>query len=514
MNTPSAAFITVFCITLLSGPAVAQLNFINSEIPRGDSNEILLEDMDGDGRKDIVVPQWSADAGRELHIFLQQENGRFPSEPSRRVEIKPEIIAFALADVRPEPGHEILLFTGTSVFSLSSAQASYTGNLERMFDWEFVAAIPDRRQVLYFPKLFDLDNDGNVDLLLPGREEYGFFHGNADGSFTLMHSLNPVNQQLDPSEVPLGNTRINTTFTLNEREGIVLSVTAVSNSPFHDFLLNWNDDEATSMLETEHWIPSVTTARMNSDERDDIVYMNIGNDLYGQINILLQRDDGTYADKPDWQGSIDTKGDIRLLDINGDKRSDFLRVLNNGSDWDIQFFLNKDGTFTFAQPDQVMKFSGYDLTLAVTDIHNDGHTQLSITYFTIPVIGAVRNASVVRTQLLFAASTTGNQIFNSRPDFKLDETFAATEVRGLSSQINLQTDIDNDGHKDALYLTNEGTVAAKTIDSSLRFANTPFWQYVPARTVLRFTVDDLNGDGTPDIILYHSSHMTALVSAQ
>ncbi|MGB4247968.1 MAG: VCBS repeat-containing protein, partial [Pseudohongiellaceae bacterium] len=147
-----------------------------------------------------------------------------------------------------------------------------------------------------------------------------------------------------------------------------------------------------------------------------------------------------------------------------------------------------------------------------TDLNNDGRPQLSANYYTIPVVNAVRDASIVRSQLLFASSSEPNQIFNARPDFKLDETFSATEVRGLSSQINLQTDLDRDGRRDALYLTNEGTLAAKAIDASLRFADTPFWQYVPTRSVLTFTVEDLNGDGIADLILYHSTAMTVLVS--
>ena len=523
MRARTASILGLACTLTLSADLDAQSNSRapNSSVPNYSASEIalgewpediLIDDMDGDGRQDMIVPQWSSEAGRELLIYLQQANGRFPSEPSRHVEIKPEIVAISIADLRADPGAELLLFSGTSVFSLSSAIASYTGNLKPLFDWELIASVPDRRRVLYFPDLTDMDGDGHIDLLLPGRDGYGYFRGGADESFTLTHAFSTENEELDPSTIPLGEARFDTNVAINQSEGIVLSVRAISNSPFANFVSEWNAVEQTSLLDTRHFLPSAITTRLNADDKDDIIFMNIGNDLYGQVNVLLQNGDGSYADAPDWQGPIDTRGDIRLMDVNGDGLSDLLRIIDSSNDWDVHFFLNRAGQFNLMQPDQVMRFSGYDLTLSVTDLNNDGRPQLSANYYIIPGVNAVRDASIVRSQLLFASSSEPNQIFNARPDFKLDETFSATEVRGLSSQINLQTDLDRDGRRDALYLTNEGTLAAKAIDASLRFADTPFWQYVPTRTVLTFAVEDLNGDGIADLILYHSTAMTVLVS--
>ena len=268
---------------------LAQTNFIASEIPLGEwPDDLFFEDMDGNGRKDLIVPNWSANAGRELAIYLQQDNGSFPSSPSRLVEIKPEIIAITIADVRDEPGKELLLLSSSAVFSLSSAIPSYSGNLKPLFEWELVASVPDRRRVLYFPYPQDLDGDGYVDLLLPGREDYGVFRGGPNETFTLAYRFNTVNQELDPSEVPLGSPRLRTDIAINERDGIVMSVTAQSNSAFDGFVSDWGSTKQDALLSTRQWHPSATTSQLNDDKRQDIVFMNIGNDLYGQINILLQ----------------------------------------------------------------------------------------------------------------------------------------------------------------------------------------------------------------------------------
>lgn len=507
--SPWAALLTLLPLQC----ALAQTNFVASEIPLGEwPDELFFEDMDGDGRKDLLVPRWSADTGRELAIYLQQDDGRFPATPSRLVEIKPEIIAITLADVRAEPGMDLLLFSANAVFSLSSAIPSYSGNLKPLFDWDLVASVPERKRVLFFPTPQDIDGDGYVDLLLPGRADYGLFRGQPDEGFSLAHRFNTVNQELDPAEVPIGGARLQTEFTINERDGIILRVSAQSNSAFQDFVSEWSQESQDSLLSTRLWLPSAALMALNEDEAQDILFMNIGNDLYGQINVLLQTPTGSFAAKPDWQGSIDTRGDIRLLDVNGDGMSDLLRIIDKSGEWDVHFHLNKGGRFDLQQADQVMKFSGYDLNVAVTDLNRDGVQQLSISYYTIPVVNAVRNASIVRSQLLFTQSK-GGAVFNNRPDFRLDQNFSADAVRGLSAQLNMQADIDRDGRRDMLYLSDEGTLAAKAIDATLRLSDKAFWQYVPTRTIVDFGTLDLNGDGVEDIYLNHSTALTLLVSS-
>jgi hypothetical protein len=514
----------------VSSTVIAQPNYVVSEIPMPEwPDRIMQADMDGSGRQDLIVPQWSQEAGRELLVFLQRPNGSYEQQASRQVEIKPEIVAVAFADVRDEPGQELLLFSGSSVFSLSSEIASYSGNLQPLFDWNLIASVPDKRRTLFLNPI-ENPNSGQLDLLLPGRETYAYFFGTADGSFSKTHEFTTVNTELDPGDIPLGRGRFSTDIQINERDGIVLNVRARAISSFSGIVKEWSDtSNDDTLLNSRTWLPAATLASMSNKAATDIVYMNIGNDLLGQINIMQQNADGSYPATPSWQGSIDTSGDIRLLDFNADGLIDIVRIIDSSNEWDVYFYGNRGGRFEFNRPDQIMKFSGYDLNLSITDINQNGSPQLSISYYTIPIVGAVRNSSIVRTQLLYASNLSNNpgtgsggssagspgasQIFNSRPDFKLDETFSASSIRGLSQQIYLQTDLNSNGRLDALYLTSEGILAAKSIEASLRFADQPFWQYVPTRTITSFEVTDLNNDDMPDIILYHSNTASILVSA-
>lgn len=492
-----------------------QLNFIASEIPTPEwPNQLAMADLNGDGREDLILPQWTADTGRQLLVFLQQSNNRFPAQPSRYIAIVPEVVAVSFADIRPEPGAELLLFTGTAAFSLSAAIDGYNGNIRPLFDWPLVAAIPDRRVVEFLPPATDMTGDGHVDLLLPGPEGYGVWQGGPDEQFTLAHRFATVNEDLNPAALPDSGGRFSTQVQFNRQDGLVVRINARPNTAFEDFLHHAGHDESDLLLDRSVWLPPAVLHSMTQAGSNDIVFLNIGNDIRGQINVLAQGSDGTYSDQLTWQGPIDMEGDILLQNINGDALTDVIRIVEDANDWTVHFYLNRGGHFDFDQPDQVMRFSGYDLQLNISDILGDGHPELSISYYTIPVVNAIRNTSIVRTQLLYGNNSNQDQHrFNNRPDFSLEEAFSASSIRGLSSPIVIDTDFDGNGRADALYLSADGTLAAKAINSSLQFADTPFWQYVPQRTIIGFTIQDLNGDGIPDLLLNHSNAMTVLVSS-
>ena len=502
---------------ILSTGALAQsgtsLNFIATELPRPEwPQDVHLADMDGDGLQDVIVPFWSSGTGRQLHIYLQDAAQRFPAQPSRIVDIRSEIVAVTLADVRSEPGTELLLFTGNSVFSLSSALPGYSNNLRQLFDWPLTAAVPDLQVTRWLSRPADTDGDGFVDLLLPGADNYGWFTGAADEQFTLRHRFSTADNNDDEPDLSPPAARMSSEISFNARDGLKVDVTVQSGSLFENFLQqDAGSDEP--LLAIERWMPAALLAPMTAAGRSDIVYLNAGTDTQGRIAIKQMQNNSSFNDQPDWLGIVDMRGNLRLMDVNGDGLSDIARLAENGGNWTLTFYLNKGGKFDFSQADQVMRFSGYDLRISANRILDGaGKPQLSVSYYTIPVVSAIRDASIVRTTLLFNTAGSGG-IFNNRPDFMLEESFSAATVRGLSSPVMLDTDLDGDGRIDALYLTTEGALAAKRITDDLRFENNAFWQYVPERSIARFRVHDLNADGRPDLILEHSNTITVLVSA-
>ena len=78
----------------------AQENYVAYELVRDNNwDDLITEDIDGDGAKDLIFSHYDPMIGRELRILHQREDGSFSSEP-QRIEIKTEIIALGFADLR------------------------------------------------------------------------------------------------------------------------------------------------------------------------------------------------------------------------------------------------------------------------------------------------------------------------------------------------------------------------------------------------------------------------------
>ncbi len=510
-------FAGLFFFSLWGSSVCAQSNYVAFELERENNwdRQLAFEDLNGDGLKDIVHASYQTAIGRELHVFHQQTDGSF-SATEQRIEIKTEIIAVGFADLRPSPGVELLLLSSSGVFSLSSAEEGYAGNIKQLFEWELIAAVPDSERVQFLTGLQDVDGDGEIDLLLPGDGVYGLFKNRGNEIFELISTFSTDNESLAVVQRGRGNGGFDARIAINAEEGVAIELTTESNSYFDDFVEQWqaSSEPSRSLLRAENWMPSAVFAQLNGDTLTDIAYINEGSDGLGQLNIHFQDSESGFSEEANWTGSIDTRGDMHLVDADNDTVLDLLRITGQGNDRSAYLYRNSNGGFDLQKPDQVMRFSGYDVRVNIIPLSPNSTPVLNVSYYTIPVVDAIRNASINRSQLIFGSEDVQeNQFFNRRPNSRLDESFSAANVRGLSEQMSLQYDVDGDGRNDALYVTENGTVAAKKINQDLTIASEPFWEYVSSRSVYEFQVLQLNQDGKPDLLLRHATATTLLVSA-
>ena len=213
--------------------------------------------------------------------------------------------------------------------------------------------MPDLERVSFVLSNTDINNDGYVDLLLPGRDSYGVFMGGANETFQLLSQISTANEQ---SNSAITRERgISADLGISAEEGISIKLSIETKTPYQDFIEQWDkpDEDTKTLLRTENWMQNAVLSRLNDDELLDILYLNVGSDGLGQLNIHYQNASSGFNEDADWTGSIDVRGEIELADVNGDKLTDLIRVSNDGNEADARLYINKGGQYKKKKPSKI-----------------------------------------------------------------------------------------------------------------------------------------------------------------
>lgn len=482
-------------------------------------------DVNGDQRKDLIVSVWSAERGRELLLFVQGGDGRFAGNPNQRIDIKKDIVAYSTADVRDEPGDELLFFTRNAVYSYSATKEGYGDNLARLLTWDFINTVPDKTATILVEPPQDLNGDGIVDLLLPGKQHFALFLGQTDAPFALTATFpkpyrNPEKQRGD-LQVNFSNED-GLTFVMNSPSAFDGLVAQPHKRRTETAARRRGGRHSQGILDIERWLTPVVPITLNRDELTDFIFIDDVPNLDDgnaddkkdrhRLNIIYQQRQEPNTAKIDSQTELDIKSELRLADLNGDGLTDIYIINRRGTDdAALRFYIDRDGRFDFENSEQVMRFSGIDVDADVVDIDNDSKPELVVSYYTISTVDALRNGNMLRTTLLYDNGAEPGQLFSRRPQSKLEDKFSASAFRGLTQRINFNADIDGNAIKDAVAMDNDGALTASAVDK-LSINREPFWHFVPLHVIQQFELVDLNTDNLTDFLLTHQRALTVLVS--
>ena len=492
------------------------------------THDPIIVDVDGDGLKDLVLPRYFRDTGRELHIYLQEANERLSNSPLK-IEIKSEAIGFAMVDVRETPGTEIVWITADAIYSFSANMQGYVGNLEHLSDWELFVRHPDSKELLYVEAM-DMNNDGLRDLVLPGSHRYGVFLNKPDGGLDLVGSIELpkfLNETEDVIESRVLGTRdINmiSVTEVDERGEMSWRHILTSRSQYEGlFSLINREARSTRPISYGSWQPGVTSRDVNGDEIVDLMLRTTDGFKIGHLE---PDSTNSQANRPNIDQSQTTFPNTfnlvsyvtpysgpsvsSLEDIDGDGDLDLVSINSGITSSTLHLMENEDGRF-HTEPSQVIRVNGAIIAVEFEAVRFGAHPFLLINTVTTPLRKILTEIELNRSLFLFSPDETGHGVFARKPSLTLTRSINIDSFRNLMPS-TLRFDLDSDGSNDILECKSDGTVQALRIDQTPHLDSQPFWQFTPEFAVFTANSDDLNNDQVPDLILNHSTAVTFLVS--
>ena len=491
------------------------------------THDPIFADVNGDGLKDVVLPQYFRDAGRELHVYFQEKDERFSNSPLK-IEIKSEAIGFALVDVRESLGTEIIWITSDAIYSFSANVRGYVGNLEHLSDWELFIRHPDSRELLYVEAI-DMNGDGAQDLVLPGPSRYGIFLNTQDGKFELAGSIEIAKSAiLDGIEQRVFPSRSRVTSTLAEVDEIgELSLTdlVVTRSQYRSLFSTIDrDDKQTRSIGYGSWQPGAIVRDIDGDGIVDL--MSQTSTGFKVSHLKPESSIASVEARDSFESHTESSSLVELVsyeipyggrqasafeDIDGDGDLDIV-VTNSGiTSSTVRLLTNEDGQFKVDPPAQVIRVNGTIVRVEFTAPHKEERPFMLINTVTTPLRKILTEIELHRNLLLFGFDESEQGIFNRKPTLTSTQSINIDSLRNLMPS-TMRFDLDSDGTKDILECKSDGTVQARRIDQNKNKAAQPYWQFTPEFAVFSTRSDDVNNDHQTDLVLEHSTATTLLIS--
>lgn len=443
---------------LLQGEAASLARTSSIAMPEGARVESALTiDMDADGNADLVIASSSA-SGRRLSIHLRQKEGNaFSSTPDATLDLTPDVVCFAAADLHADAGREIVLYNAGGVFLWRWRALEESARIQRLFACDFMWQWPDRRDTpAWQASVADIDGDGLEDLAIPepGKFAIALQRKDADGKrrFEPLVRLSPGSEP--DLEHKLGLDRTAEVRQTNAKRRGSISITGGG------IQLDTSGSGPGPYLWIQESVPAAQLVDFDGDGDIDVLFLTSDS-----LEVFVQEPRGAFKPGPlvlknpvtvDRTRELDVSYMARSLDLDGDKRVDCLISAGDKRAKDvrtqvlvfIQKFVKSGESPLFGRdgaPMQVLVFDGFARPLAFDDVDGDGRPDLVAGAVRPDLIDGLRAAASERIDAeLYVYRNTGAG-FSKRPDLVQKMSIQAG---GLEITARFLGDVTGDGIAD------------------------------------------------------------------
>jgi hypothetical protein len=429
--------------------------------------DALAIDVDGDGVCDLVLVE-SNDTEpvvRELSIHLQKRSGApFSAAPDAVLTLTPDVVAYAVADVHPDPGAEIVLFSARAVFAWRW-RAEESARFVKLLDCEFLWQMPDKKDAFHWQAgIVDLDGDGLPDLALPFADGWRLaLQSRKDGvaRFDRVFDLH-VPEDSHAASMFSGAGRRRVVQPPGSRRNVSVSF-----------------EEGGFQMETEmvngaplvHVSESVPAAQfVDWDGDGDLDMMCMSTD---RVYVFVQDPIGHFSDErridlkspvlADRDRELDVSFSARVLDLDGDRRADCVIFAGDKRSKDVRtqalVFLQApardaarapDGDPLFGAqgvPTQLLVLGGLARSLGCQDVDGDGLPDLLVGAIQPDLIDQLRAASTERIDADLYVYKNNGHGFEKHPQLTRKLSLPASNT---AFSLDFVGDLDGDGMSEML----------------------------------------------------------------
>jgi hypothetical protein len=471
---------------------------------------------EGSRQRDLVLTLLLDDGSRELRLHDLSAAG-VAREPRVRVSIKEDIAAWSVADVRPEPGLELLLFTGSGVGSYSVTHSGYRDNFQPLARAPLLFDIPSPWALPFWAyRLPRAGGTGPDPVLLP-----------EEGGLVLWSPDEDEDEEEEGDPVYIRRHLVGGDSADPHRDYVEALATtrryrnaSDRNGPFMG-----SGGDGGNMLASSHGFDAPALVDVDGDGRLDVLALD-KDEL--RVYISASRTPTRVEPIPDYMDPGKGRRRLVLADADGDGDIDLLVILQaelkalGTAPARILVLINDGERLLPVKPTQVLKVEGTELRVQITDVDGDGRGDLVLRKFELPdVTQAITGLKFRFTLLVFFGEFDKGRAFARKPAVRHVTTYDESNLQDAARNEELRADCSGDGIADLVAVDLEGRITIRRIQKqaggwfradSWRVDPTPWKEFPTQGEPTSLRVQDLNGDGLGDVICGGERRLTIWLS--